>query len=56
MVEVEIECIFCNSKFPTYQFIHSGDLTNIYCSEKCVKEYCAVENIRERKLEIILEN
>ena len=55
MVEVEIECIFCNSKFLTYQIINSGNFTKIYCSDECLKEYYSTENIRQRKLEIILD-
>lgn len=54
-VEVEIDCLFCNSKFVTYQFIHSGDFAHIYCSEECIKEYYSIENRRERKLESILK-
>lgn len=56
MVEVEIECAFCNSKFLTYQFINSGNFTRISCSDECLKEYFSTENVRGRKLEIILND
>ena len=56
MVEVEIECPFCKSKFLTYQIINTGAFTRISCSDECQKEYFSIENIRERKLEIILND
>lgn len=53
--QIELECAFCNKKYIKHQLI-PDDILEFCCSNECYKNYYLKENIRERKLNKILED
>jgi hypothetical protein len=54
IVWVDIQCNNCDDFFSTYQTIHDGYISEYCCSQDCYNKYHSKENIRERKLNKLL--
>jgi hypothetical protein len=55
MIQIEINCLRCNIQFETSMIIEDGSISNFCCCMECYQEYYSKENIRDRKLNSILE-
>ena len=53
-VEVQLDCPYCNEKFITRQFIFDGTVDEWCCGPDCYEEYFSKKNIRDRKINSIL--
>jgi hypothetical protein len=53
---VDTTCYMCGSVYETYQSIETGDVSEIFCSSDCIQKYYSKEEVRERKINLILKD
>lgn len=49
-----INCLTCNELFDTLYVVEDGRPYDYCCSIKCYNKFNSIENIRDRKLQILL--
>ena len=54
MEEITIKCQTCNEQFDTIYVVNDGQPYDFCCSFDCYEEYHTIENIRDRKLQNLL--
>ena len=55
MEEITIQCQSCYEPFDTLYVVNDGQPYDFCCSMKCYNEYHTIENIRDRKLQNLLD-
>ena len=54
MEEIIIQCLTCNELFDTLLVVKDNKPYDYCCSMKCYNKYHSIENIRDRKLQNLL--
>lgn len=54
MEEITIKCQTCNELFDTLYVVNDGRPYDFCCSIKCYNKYHSIENVRDRKLQNLL--
>lgn len=52
---IKIDCLTCNEQFDTIYVVKDNQPYDFCCSIKCYNKYHSIENVRDRKLKILLE-
>jgi len=56
LIEIKIKCETCKQPFETLFVVKDGMSYDFCCSIKCYDEYHSLENIRDRKINNILNS
>ena len=54
LIEIKIKCETCKEPFETLFVVKDGKPYDFCCSIKCYNEYHSIENIRDRKINSII--
>lgn len=52
--QIELSCAHCDDKFLTIQCTSNGDIYDFCCSSHCYELYYSQDEVRDRKLNLIL--